>query len=278
MIDKLPSLQSVISEYGLSAKKSLGQNFILDKNLLEKIARLSFSSIEETSLGSVIEVGPGPGGLTRALLNIGVRDLIVIEKDERCLEALELIRNKYPNNLRIIPGDALKVNFSEIGQHPKRIIANLPYNISTLLLIKWLKNIKDFSSLTLMFQKEVAERITAVPGTSSYGRLSVLSQWLCETKIKMILGPNSFIPAPKVSSALVDFTPRSEPLAPASFEFLERVVATAFNQRRKMLRSSLKPLGNPEELCKIANISSTLRAENVPIISFCAIAKYLEKE
>ncbi len=277
MYDNLPPLKEVITTHGLAAKKSLGQNFILDPNILAKIVRGAFPVSADAGQGTVIEVGPGPGGLTRALLSGGVKNLIAIEKDDRCLNALEEIKQYYPENLTIISGDALKVDFRELGTYPRRIVANLPYNISTVLLINWLKHIKDFSSLTLMFQKEVAERITAVPGTSAYGRLSVLAQWLCKTEIKMILPPEVFTPAPKISSALVYLETREEPLAPASFPWLEKVVATAFNQRRKMLRSSLKPLGNPEELCKIAGISSELRAENVSVSAFCAIADYLEK-
>ena len=277
MTVNLPPLKEVIAAHGLAAKKSLGQNFILDTNVLAKIVRLALPLSDNPETGTVIEVGPGPGGLTRAMLAHGVKNLVVIEKDDRCLSALEEIKKCYPENLTIISGDALKINVSDLGPAPRRIIANLPYNISTVLLINWLKQIKDFSSLTLMFQKEVAERITAVPGTSDYGRLSVLSQWLCETEIKMILAPEVFTPAPKVSSALVSFKPRENPLATASFAGLEKVVAAAFNQRRKMLRSSLKSLGNPEELCKIADIPSTWRAENVPVTAFCAMADYLEK-
>lgn len=276
--DALPSVREMAEQNGLIAKKNLGQNFIFDSNILDKIVRCSFSSDENIEDFSIIEIGPGPAGLTRALLSAGVKDFTVVERDERCQKILEQVQRVYPDNLNIIFEDALAVKVNELGKAPRKIIANLPYNISTVLLLTWLKSIKDFAGFCLMFQKEVAERMVAKPSSPDYGRLSIMVQWLCEVEIKMILKPEVFSPPPKVSSALVYLRPREKPLAKASFETLEKVTAVAFNQRRKMLRSSLKSFGEPEELCRVAGVDSSLRAENVSIEAYCAMAEYLKEK
>ena len=278
MTTALPSLKEVIARYGLSAKKSLGQNFILDTNLLDKIVR---NSKQRDPLpfekGTVIEIGPGPGGVTRAILENGAKHLTVIEKDERCFDLLSDIQAAYPDCLTVLNADALTVSAEDLGSAPRSIISNLPYNVGTLLLTGWLKKINQFSSLTLMFQKEVAERLTACPKTPAYGRLSILTQWLCQAEILFTVPPSCFVPPPKVTSAIVHLKPRAVPLAPARMDLLEKVTAAAFNQRRKMLRSSLKSIGNPEEICAAANVNPTARAEEINIESFCAMARYLEK-
>lgn len=278
MTSALPPLKEVISRYGLSAKKALGQNFILDTNLLNKIVRNAKQRDPQPfETGTVIEIGPGPGGVTRAILENGAKHLTVIEKDERCLQLLSDIQAAYPGRLTVLNKDALTVPAETFGNQPRAIISNLPYNVGTLLLTGWLKKINEFSSLTLMFQKEVAERLTARPKTSAYGRLSVLTQWLCETEILFTVPPSCFVPPPKVTSAVVFLKPRALPLAPARIDLLEKVTAAAFNQRRKMLRSSLKSIGNSEELCAAANVDSSARAEEIGIESFCAMARFLEK-
>lgn len=278
MPSSLPSLREVIACHGLSAKKSLGQNFIFDTNLIDRIVRSAKAkSSAPFEKGTVIEVGPGPGGLTRSILENGAQHLIAIEKDERCLDILSEISDAFPGRLTAISADALTINASELGHPPRSVISNLPYNVGTQLLINWLKQINAFSGLTLMFQKEVAERITAKPGTSSYGRLGILAQWLCEAEILFTVNRSAFTPPPKVTSAIVHLTPRKTPLAPARFDLLEKVTAAAFNQRRKMLRSSLKSLGNPEQLCAVAGVPVTARAEEIPIEAFCAMANALEK-
>jgi len=266
------NLKDVLCRYELNAKKSLGQNFILDTNLLHKIARLALSGVPYSC---VMEVGPGPGGLTQALLEQGVQRLVAIEKDDRCVKALEELKMEYPKNLTVLNTDALLFDEKTLGQN-LCVVANLPYNVSTVLLTKWLKNINNFSSLTLMFQKEVAERLSAGISCHDYGRLSVLTQWLCDTEVLMILPPSVFTPSPKVTSALVRLTPKKD-IFPCSFMALEKVTAAAFGQRRKMLRSSLKSLGDVEQLCKVAGVESSLRAEDVPVEAFCKMAAFLEK-
>lgn len=278
MTPVLPPLKEVIASYGLSAKKSLGQNFILDTNLLNKIVRNAKQRDPQPfETGTVIEIGPGPGGVTRAILENGAKHLTVIEKDERCLKPLSDIQAAYPDRMTVLNEDALTIPAETLGSQPRAIIANLPYNVGTALLTGWLKKINDFSSLTLMFQKEVAERLTAQPKTSAYGRLSILTQWLCETEILFTVPPSCFVPPPKVTSAVVFLKPRKEPLAQARIDLLEKVTAAAFNQRRKMLRSSLKSIGDSEELCAVANVDPTARAEEIGIESFCAMARFLEK-
>lgn len=274
----LPPLREVVEKYGLAAKKSLGQNFIFDTNLIDRIVRAAKSrSPEAFEKGTVIEVGPGPGGLTRSILENGAAHLVAIEKDERCLNILEDIRALCPDRLTAINADAMTVDAASLGTAPRCIVSNLPYNVGTPLLIGWLRRITDFSGLTLMFQKEVAERIAAKPKTAAYGRLAVLSQWLCETEILFTVNRSAFTPPPKVTSAVIHLTPRKKPLVPARFDLLERVTAAAFNQRRKMLRSSLKSLGDSEALCKAANVPPTARAEEIPPEAFCLMARILEK-
>ena len=278
MTNALPPLKEVIARYSLSAKKTLGQNFILDTNLLDKIVRNAKQRDPDPfEKGTVIEVGPGPGGVTRSILENGAKHLTVIEKDERCLGLLQDIQEAYPQRLTVLNEDALKVQAEQLGSAPRSVIANLPYNVGTLLLTEWLKKINFFSSLTLMFQKEVAERLIARPNTKNFGRLSILTQWLCETEILFTVPSSCFVPPPKVTSAVVFLKPRPKPLAEARIDLLEKITATAFNQRRKMLRSSLKTLGNPDELCAAANVPVTARAEEIDIEAFCAMARLLEK-
>ena len=270
--DELPPLRDVIAKYGLRARKSLGQNFLLDLNLTGRIAR-SAGALDN---GTVIEIGPGPGGLTRALLQHGARQVVAIEKDARCLEALDDIAQAYPGRLRIIAGDALEVELGDIVPPPVKLVANLPYNVATPLLIKWLTPVcwpPVWESLTLMFQKEVAERITAPAGGKAYGRLAVLTQWRCEVEILFDIDPRAFTPAPKVTSSVVRITPRT-PRAEAELTDLQAVAAAAFGQRRKMLRRSLTVLGHDSSrLLEMAGLPPTARAEEINIEGFCALAR-----
>ena len=272
-IDDLPPLREVLANHELNAKKALGQNFLLDLNLTQKIARTA-GNLEGAH---VIEVGPGPGGLTRAILSLGAERLTVIERDSRCLPALEEIAGHYPGRLEIIEGDALKVDFAEIGGgRPVRIIANLPYNVGTQLLVNWLLP-QDWppywQSLTLMFQKEVAQRIVAEPGGSHYGRLGVLAGWRTEARIAFDVPPQAFTPPPKVTSSVIHLTPRAEPIA-VEAAALEKITQAAFGQRRKMLRQSLKALGG-ETLLQKAGIDPTRRAETLAVAEFCTLARCL---
>ena len=274
--DGLPPLREVIAAHGLSAKKALGQNFLMDLNLTARIARQA----GDLSACDVLEVGPGPGGLTRALLHEGARRVLAVEKDARCLPALEDIAAHYPGRLEIVHGDALEVDVLARLTPPVRVVANLPYNVGTELLIRWLTpaNWPPFwHSLTLMFQKEVADRIVAAPGSKAYGRLSILTQWRTKAKIVMDLPPRAFTPPPKVSSAVVHIERREDMLFPADEAVLTRTVAAAFNQRRKMLRASLKGLSPEiERHLDAAGIAPTERAENVSIEQFCALARSLK--
>lgn len=267
-------LKTILQKYELNAKKSLGQNFILDTNLLNKIARLSLCGLTPQV---VLEVGPGPGGLTQALLQQGVSRLIAIEKDDRCAQALAELSADFPGKLTIMNADALTFDEQTLGSDIC-VVANLPYNVSTVLLVKWLKEIHLFSRMTLMFQKEVADRLSAQAGDPAYGRLSVLTGWLADVSTLMVLPPAVFTPAPKVYSALVQVVPKANPFKGVSFEMMEKVTAAAFGQRRKMLRSSLKSLGEPEVLCAAAGVLPTERAENVPVEGFCRMAQYLEEK
>lgn len=275
-IDSLPPLREVIKRHGLSARKSLGQNFLLDLNLTAKIAR----SAGDLSDFDVLEVGPGPGGLTRGLLAEGARKVVVVEKDARCIPALEEISAAYPGRLTILEGDALELDLSEHLSGPVRIASNLPYNVGTELLTRWLDPEvwpPFWTSLTLMFQKEVALRITASPGSKHYGRLSVLTGWRTDARIVMELPPDAFTPPPKVRSAVVTLTRLEKPRHEARADVLKDVVARSFNQRRKMLRASLKGLRpNIEDYLLAANIKPTDRAETVDIERFCALARALE--
>ncbi|MGB3809785.1 MAG: 16S rRNA (adenine(1518)-N(6)/adenine(1519)-N(6))-dimethyltransferase RsmA [Parvibaculum sp.] len=273
MTDGLPPLRDVIARHGLAAQKALGQNFLLDLNLTGRIARAAGSLVDH----EIVEVGPGPGGLTRALLMEGAKHVTVIERDKRCLPALEEISAAYPGRLTIIEGDALETDMGALVSGPARIVANLPYNIATPLLIGWLQNDRWppwYSSLTLMFQKEVAERIVAVPGGKAYGRLAVAAQWRCRARMLFDIDRRAFTPPPSITSTVVELIPMAEPLAPADPRALEVVVAAAFGQRRKMLRSSLKSLGvDPAPLLETAGIDGTRRAEELTVQEFCAIAR-----
>lgn len=272
-IDGLPPLRDVIATHELVAKKQLGQNFLLDLNLTAKIARCA----GDLSGSDILEVGPGPGGLTRGLLAEGARRVVAVEKDPRAIPALNEIAEAYPGQLTVLEGDALEIDVAAHLTAPVKIVANLPYNVGTELLIRWLspKIWPPFwDSLTLMFQKEVAERIVAKPGSDHYGRLALLSQWRAEPKIVMHLPPEAFTPAPKVHSAVVHLKRLEEPRFPCDFAVLQRVTAMAFNQRRKMLRSSLKGLGaGLEEMLGAAGILPTARAEEIGLEQFCALAR-----
>ena len=272
-IDTLPPLRDVIATHQLSARKSLGQNFLLDLNLTSKIARQA----GDLSGADVLEIGPGPGGLTRGLLAEGARHVLSVEKDPRCLPALAEISDAYPGRLTVIEGDALEVNPLAHLTPPIHIAANLPYNIGTELLVRWLtpKAWPPFwDSLTLMFQREVAERIVALPGSKAYGRLALLAQWRCDARIVMSLPPEAFTPPPKVSSAVVHLTALPAPRFEADAQVLNRVVAAAFNQRRKMLRAALKGIApDIEDRLLSAGIKPTERAEQVPLEAFCALAR-----
>ena len=277
-MEKLPPLKDVISRHQLRAKKSLGQNFLLDLNLTSKIARYA-GNLDQFD---ILEIGPGPGGLTRSLLNEGARKVVAIEKDNRCIEALEEIQATFPGRLKLLQGDALSMNASEHLADPVRIIANLPYNIGTELLVRWLtsKTWPSFwQSMTLMFQKEVANRIVASPGSKAYGRLSVMSQWRCHTKIAFNVPASAFTPPPKVESALVHFEALKEPKFPAEVEVLEFVVSKAFNQRRKMLRGALKGyFQNVEEGLLSIGVLPTKRAEDITVQEYCAMSQILVRK
>jgi 16S rRNA (adenine1518-N6/adenine1519-N6)-dimethyltransferase len=272
-LDKLPPLRDVIAAYGLAPKKSLGQNFLFDLNLTRKIARAAGAQ----EGGVFYEVGPGPGGLTRALLAEGAGKVIAVERDARCLPALEEITAAWPGKLEVHAADALKLDETAILPPGVRIAANLPYNVGTALLIKWLTAPQwppIWASLTLMFQKEVAQRIVAAPSTEHYGRLSVLAQWRCTAKILFDVNRGAFVPPPSVTSSIVRLEPRSAPLAPTDLADLEKITAAAFGQRRKMLRQSLKPLGG-EVLLEKAGIDPTARPEDLKIEQFAALARAL---
>lgn len=272
-IDGLPPLRDVIRAHELIAKKQLGQNFLLDLNLTSKIAR----SAGDLSGCDVLEVGPGPGGLTRGLLVEGARRVVAVEKDARCLPALEEIAAAYPGRLTVLHGDALELDLGAHLTAPFKIVANLPYNVGTELLIRWLTPAEWpplWSSLTLMFQKEVAERIVAKPRTDHYGRLALLAQYRCDAKVVMTLPPEAFTPAPKVHSAVVHLTALPGPRFPCDFKVLQRVNAMAFNQRRKMLRASLKGLTpGIETILESVGIPPTARAEEIGLEAFCALAR-----
>ena len=276
-IDDLPPLRDVIATHGLDAKKSLGQNFLLDLNLTSKIARLA----GDISGHDVLEVGPGPGGLTRGLLAAGARRVVALEKDPRCMAALSEISAAYPGRLDVFNADALDFDMRGQLTEPVRVVANLPYNAGTELLVRWLTP-KDWppfwSSLTLMFQKEVAERIIAKPGTKAYGRLGILAQWKSTPSVVMELPPEAFTPPPKVHSAVVHLEALAQPRFPAPAGLLSSTVAMAFNQRRKMLRSSLKSAApDIETALRDAGLEPTARAEEISLEGFCALARRLAK-
>ena len=276
-IDHLPPLRDVIATHELAAKKSLGQNFLLDLNLTAKIARLA----GDLTQADVLEIGPGPGGLTRGLLAEGARRVLAIEKDPRCLPALAEIADAYPDRLQTIIGDALAIDPLAYLTPPIKVAANLPYNVGTELLVRWLTPPEwppFWDSLTLMFQREVAQRIVATPGSKAYGRLALLAQWRSDPKIVMELPPEAFSPPPKVNSAVVHLKALPAPRFEARAATLNNVVAAAFNQRRKMLRSALKSVSPAiEDHLHAAGIKPTERAEQVPLEAFCALARSLDQ-
>ena len=270
----LPPLSSVIATHQLQAKKSLGQHFLLDEHVLDRIAGYAGNITEH----NVIEIGPGPGGLTRALLARGAHKVIAVEKDVRCIAAIQELQHVYPQRLEIVAADALRLDVTSLCSPPRKIVANLPYNVGTQLLVNWLDQLVSqgasaFESFTLMFQKEVAERITALPRTKEYGRLSIYAQWLCNIEWHEDLPPHAFSPPPKIDSSVITLTPLAHPRFPADAQMLQKVVATAFNQRRKMLRVALKPLGvDTAELLHAAQINPECRAEELSVEAFCRLS------
>lgn len=277
-IDDLPPLREVIKQHDLRAKKSLGQNFLLDLNLTVRIARAAGPLDGIT----VVEVGPGPGGLTRALIANGAKRIVAIERDDRAIAALSEIAARYPGRLEVVAADALAFDpQTRLDGGPARIVANLPYNIATALLVGWLTAEPWppwFDRLVLMFQREVAERITAAPGSKTYGRLSVLAGWRTEARILFDIAPSAFVPPPKVTSSVVELIPRPAPL-PCGSIALQKVTAAAFGQRRKMLRQSLRSLGrDPLPLLAAAGIEPTARAEEIPVEGFARLARALTSE
>ena len=277
-IAELPPLRVIINDFALTARKSLGQHFLLDLNLTRRITRLAGDLREAT----VIEVGPGPGGLTRALLLQGAQHVIAIEKDRRCQEALQSLVNAADGRLTVIAADALTIDPGTLGPAPRLIVSNLPYNIGTPLLVGWLRLLAEeprtIKRFVLMFQREVAERLVAQPRSKSYGRLTVLTQWLCYATITLNVPAAAFTPPPKVDSAVVTLEPRPAPLAPCRLRALERVTASGFGQRRKMLRQALRSLNvDPARLLQEAGIAETRRAEELTVEEFCALARGLER-
>jgi 16S rRNA (adenine1518-N6/adenine1519-N6)-dimethyltransferase len=276
-IDGLPPLREVIAAHGLTAKKSLGQNFLMDLNLTAKIARAA----GDLTQCDVLEVGPGPGGLTRGLLAEGARRVLAVEKDARAMAPLAEIAAAYPGRLELLNADALEIDPTRYLTPPIRVVANLPYNVGTELLVRWLTPAAwppFWQSLTLMFQKEVAERIVAKPGGKAYGRLAILAQWRTEARIVMELPPEAFTPPPKIRSAVVHFSALPSPRHPADPAMLQKLTATAFNQRRKMLRASLKALSPEiETILTEAGIAPTARPEEIPLKGFCTLARALSR-
>jgi 16S rRNA (adenine1518-N6/adenine1519-N6)-dimethyltransferase len=268
-------LRGILKHLNFNAKKSFGQHFLFDQNLTDKIAQVAIDDKKDgLSNFTVIEIGPGPGGLTQSILREKPKQLYVIERDLRYLEPLTQLRQIHANKLIIIIGDAMTFSISNFGHAPRRIIANLPYNISTALLIQWLKQINNIDQMTLMFQTEVVKRITAQPSCKSYGRLSVITQWLCKPTLEFHIDKRAFVPAPKVGSSLVTLKARPSPLHPAQFEYLEKITALAFGQRRKMLRSSLRTLDID---IPSLGIDQTARPENLSIEEFCLLAQVIEQ-
>lgn len=283
----LPPLREVIRAFDLRAEKSLGQNFLLDQNITDKIVRLSFASspLRGEDIGggennlTAIEIGPGPGGLTRSLLGSNAKRVVAIEFDPRSVAAITELKKTFGERLNIIHGDAMKIDITTISDEPRVIVANLPYNISVLLLVKWLElirfNPKAINFMSLMFQKEVADRILAPSGSKTYGRISVMAQWLCTTKRLFDLPPSAFTPPPKVKSSVIQFIPRILSDNEPSFEAMEKILAAGFNQRRKMVRSSLADYANAMEQ---AGTDQTLRAEDLSVEDFVKIARASEEK
>ena len=270
-LEALPPLREVIARHQIGARKSLGQHFLFDLNLTRRIA----AATGDLSDVHVIEVGAGPGGLTRALLETNAASVIAVERDERCVRALHELAQSVPGRLQVVAADALTADLADLSPPPRRVIANLPYNIGTQLLVNWLTQAQSFTGFTLMFQREVAARITAAPGSKAYGRLSVLCQWLTEARLLFDVAPTAFVPPPTVTSSVVALEVRKAPLAPARQEDLEFITRLAFGQRRKMLRRSLQSVGGAEILAR-ANIDETARAEELTVHQFCALANELE--
>ena len=265
-----PSLRTVLERHGLRADKRLGQHFLLNSNLLRRIANVS----GELRGRTVVEIGPGPGGLTRALLDAGAGCVIAIERDPRFVPALQELAATADGRLRLLEADALTVDLADLDAPRVSVVANLPYNVATPLLIKWLGELDRIERLTLMFQREVAQRIAAPPGSRVYGRLSVLTQWLCEVRHLMQIPARAFVPPPQVDSSLLQLVPRPQPLAPAERRVLERVLQAAFGQRRKMLRASLRSLDpDAEALLADAGLPPTARAEEIDVTGFCRLAR-----
>jgi 16S rRNA (adenine1518-N6/adenine1519-N6)-dimethyltransferase len=265
-----PPLREVIARHGLAARRALGQHFLLDGNLTQRIVRAAGALAGR----HVVEIGPGPGGLTRALLASEADSVTVVEIDRRAIVAMQELAAEAAGRLHVVAGDALSVDVASLAPPPRQVIANLPYNIATPLLIGWLRQARDFERLTLMFQQEVAERICAAPGSAAYGRLSILAQWICTTDLVLRLPPAAFVPPPSVYSAVVSFTPHAVQPEPALFAQMERLTAAAFGQRRKMLRGALKPLGG-EALLRAADIAPDRRAETLSVVEFDRLARML---
>ena len=269
----LPPLRDVIAEHGLAARKGLGQHFLLDLNLTGRIARAA----GDITKGAVIEIGPGPGGLTRALLMAGAAEVVAVERDARCIEALAGLIAAAQGRLKIIEADALEIDIASLGKAPRRIVANLPYNVSVPLVIGWIEKAEEIASMTLMFQKEVGDRIVAGPGDKSYGRLAVLANWRCRTRQLFDIPARAFTPPPKVISTVIELIPYDEPPFPCGIDALQTVTAAAFGQRRKMLRRSLGGLGvEMEALMATAGIDPTARAETLTVEQFAALARAYE--
>ena len=265
-----PPLREVIARHGLAARRSLGQHFLLDGNVTQRIVRTA-GTLDGRH---VVEVGPGPGGLTRALLASDAASVTVIEVDQRAVAAMHELAAVANGRLRVVAADALSLDVASLVPSPRQVIANLPYNIATPLLVGWLRQAAAFERLTLMFQQEVAERICAAPNSAAYGRLSVLAQWVCETELLLRLPPAAFVPPPQVFSAVVAFTPHADQPSPARFAQMERLTAAAFGQRRKMLRGALKPLGG-EALLHASGIAAERRAETLSVVEFDRLARVL---
>jgi len=268
---KLPPLRETVRRHQINARRSLGQHFLFDLNITRRITKIPGSLSGKT----IIEIGSGPGALTRSILETNAKLVIAIERDQRCIKALNELQSFYPDRLLVVEADALSLDITKLNKNNDRsaIIANLPYNIAIELLIRWLKKRKKFSSMTLMFQKEVADRLIAAPGSPSYGRTSVITQWLCHVKIAFTIPARAFVPSPKINSAVVHLVPRKNPLAAANFYLLEKITKAAFGQRRKMLHSSLKSLvSEPDTLLELSGISPQARAETISVENFCKIA------
>ena len=273
----LLSLKDTVQKYELLAKKSLGQNFLLDMNITRKILKESLGARSKDNLNgeNMIEVGPGPGGLTRAVLENNPRSLTVIEMDDRCLQIMEELKSETDIEMNIVSGDALKQNFVALAPKPRSIISNLPYNISVPLLTGWLKNAREYASLTLMFQKEVADRILANTGSKEYGRISVLAQLTCKIARLFDLNPNNFVPAPKIWSTVLLFVPHEKQPKPEILQMVEKLTSSAFGQRRKMIRQSLKSVRGAKEALAELGISEELRAEDATPEEYLQLAEFL---